>query len=76
MTRAFILIEIVAGYSQSLVNDLRGQEGITDVVRVTGPMDAIATVEADTLEQVRATVGNKIHSLEGVVRTTTCIAID
>ena len=76
MVRAFILIEIAAGYSQGLVNSLGCHEGIIDVVRVTGPIDAIATVEAETVEQVSTTVTDKIHSLQGVVRTTTGVALD
>ena len=76
MVRSFILIEIAAGYSQGLVNSLGCHEGIIDVVRVTGSIDAIATVEAETMEQVSTTVTDKIHSLQGVVRTTTCVALD
>ncbi len=76
MVRAFILIEMAAGYSQALVGNLAAQDGISDVVRVTGPIDVIATIEAPNIEAVSAFVNAKIHSLEGVVRTTTCVALD
>ena len=76
MVRAFILVEIAAGYSTAIVRSLTGQEGVGDVVRVTGPIDVIATVQAPSVEAVSALVSEKMHSLEGVVRTTTCVALD
>jgi len=76
MVRAFILIEMAAGYSTSLVSSLVGQAGIIDVVRVTGPVDVVATIEAPTIQEISSLVNEKIHSLDGVVRTTTCVALD
>ena len=75
MVRAFILIEIAAGYSTSVVDSLAGQSGIVDVVRVTGPVDVIAIVTAPTIKGVSDLVGEKIHTLQGVIRTTTCVAL-
>ena len=76
MVRAFILIEMAAGYSTSLVNSLVGQAGIIGVVRVTGPVDVVATIEAPNIQAISALVNEKIHTLTGVVRTTTCVALD
>lgn len=75
VVRAFILIEIAAGYSSNITGSLGGMSGFVDVVRVTGPMDVIAIVEAPTLGEISALVSDKIHSLQGVMRTTTCVAL-
>ncbi len=75
MVRAFILIEIAAGYSTAVVESLTGQNGIVDVVRVTGPVDVIAVVTAPTIRDVSDLVGESVHTLQGVIRTTTCVAL-
>lgn len=75
VVRAFILIEVAAGYSSAIAENLSGGKGFVDVVRVTGPVDVIAVLEAPTLAEISATVSDKIHSLQGVMRTTTCVAL-
>ena len=75
MVRAYILIEMAAGHSRSLVNALMGKEGIQDVVRVTGPYDVIAVLEAKDVDEVSDTVNREVHALTGVVRTTTCVSL-
>ena len=76
MVRAYILIEMVAGHSRKLVASLRGSESVTDVDRVTGPYDVIAVLEGADINAISDVVTNDIHSLEGVVRTTTCVCLD
>ena len=75
VVRAFILIEVAAGYSSAIAENLSGGKGFVDVVRVTGPVDVIAVVEASTLPEISALVSDRIHSLQGVMRTTTCVAL-
>ena len=76
MVRAYILIEMVAGHSRKLAASLRGSDSVTDVDRVTGPYDVIAVLEGADINAVSDVVTNDIHSLEGVVRTTTCVCLD
>ena len=76
MVRAYILIEMVAGHSRKLVASLRGSESVTDVDRVTGPYDVIAVLEGADINAISDVVTNDIHSLDGVVRTTTCVCLD
>ena len=75
MVRAYVLIEMVAGHSRNLVNSLRGQEGVLDVARVTGPYDVIAVLEGQDIDEISNTVTEVIHTLAGVVRTTTCVSL-
>ena len=37
---------------------------------------AVVAAFSETMEQVSTTVTDKLHSLQGVVRTTTCVALD
>ena len=75
MVRAYVLIEMVAGHSRNLVNSLKGREDILDVARVTGPYDVIAVLEGQDIDEISNTVTEIIHTLGGVVRTTTCVAL-
>ncbi len=76
MVRAYVLIEMVAGHSRKLAASLRGSESVTDVERVTGPYDVIAVLEGPDINAISDVVTNDIHSLEGVVRTTTCVCLE
>ena len=75
MVKAYVLIEMVAGHSQNLVNALRERQVVKDVDRVTGPYDVIAVLEDETINEISDIVATEIHSLSGVVRTTTCVSI-
>ena len=72
MVRAYVLIEVSAGRSQELVSALSKLEGVRSVARVTGPYDVIAEVGSDSVESIVDIVELKIHSMQGVTRTTTC----
>ena len=75
MVRAYVLIEMVAGQSRNLVNSLNGEKGVVDVARVTGPYDVVAVLEGEDIDEVSSFVSETVHSLAGVVRTTTCAAL-
>ena len=75
MVRAYVLIEMTVGKSGILVNNLEGRQGISDVTRVTGPYDVMVIVKARDVEQVSDIVADSIHTLDGVVRTTTCVSV-
>ncbi len=76
MVRAYILIEMVAGHSRKLVASLQGHASVAGVDRVTGPFDVVAVLEGDDLNAISDIVTTEIHSLEGVVRTTTCVCLE
>ena len=75
MVRAYVLIEMTAGNSRNLVNSVTGFDGVRDVARVTGPYDVIVVLERDDVDKVAELVSEEIHSLAGVVRTTTCVSM-
>ena len=67
---------MVAGHSRDLVESLRGSQAVKAVDRVTGPYDVILVMEASDINNISDIVAAEIHSLTGVVRTTTCVSLE
>ena len=74
-TRAFILIETAVGKTREVGDTLRGVGGMQSVDVVTGPYDVIAVIDAADINTMGALVTEKIHTISGVVRTVTCVAV-
>lgn len=74
-TRAFVLIETAVGKTKDVVSALHQVKGVTSVDVVTGPYDIIAVIEAPDLSTVGDMVTGSIHTIGGIVRTVTCLAV-
>ncbi|MBM4405582.1 MAG: Lrp/AsnC family transcriptional regulator [Chloroflexi bacterium] len=74
-TRAFVLIETSVGKTKDVLAALTGVKGVAGVDAVTGPYDLIAVVEAKDLNSVGDVVTSRIHTVQGIVRTVTCLAV-
>jgi DNA-binding Lrp family transcriptional regulator len=74
-TKAFVLIETAVGKTKDVVGELRRVDAVTSVDVVTGPYDIIAVVEAGDLASVGDTVTGNVHTIGGIVRTVTCLAV-
>ncbi len=74
-TQAVILIEIAVGKTKEVAESLKGVPGIQSTFLVTGPYDVIAVIEAPDMRGIGNLVEEKIHSLSGVTRTVTCVAM-
>ena len=74
-TKAYILIETAVGKSRAVAGELRGLTGVENVDAVTGPYDIIAVVSAPDLNAVGDLVTSKIHVIDGIVRTVTCLSV-
>ena len=73
--KAFILMETAVGKNKEVVASLKQLKGIQSVDSVTGPYDVIATVEAESLNDIGDLVTRKIHPVAGISRTVTCLAL-
>jgi DNA-binding Lrp family transcriptional regulator len=73
--KAFILIETAVGKNKEVVTHLKQLDGVTSVDYVTGPYDIIAIVEAENLNEIGDLVIQKIHPINGITRTTTCLSL-
>ncbi len=74
-TKAYVLIETSVGKSRDVANELRSLRGVQAADNVTGPYDVIAVVEAADLTAVGALLAGRIHTLNGIVRTVTCLSV-
>ena len=74
-TKAYVLIETSVGKSRDVANELRSLRGVQTADNVTGPYDVIAVVEAVDLSAVGALLASRIHTLNGIVRTVTCLSV-
>lgn len=73
---AYVLIETAVGKTKDVVLSLRGVAGMKAVHAVTGPYDVIAVVEGADLTAVGNLVPRDIHTVGGIERTVTCLAVD
>ena len=74
-TTAYILIETNVGKSREVAETLRGLQGVQTVDNVTGPYDIITVLSAADLAAVGDIVTNKIHVINGITRTVTCLTV-
>ena len=74
-TRAYVLVETAVGKTRDVLTAMKGVPGIKEADAVTGPFDIIAIVEADDLNAVGDLVTSNIHTIGGIVRTTTCLSV-
>jgi uncharacterized protein YeaO (DUF488 family) len=77
--RAYVLIETAAGNAKAVKKALSrldgGESTVVHLDGVTGPYDFIAVVEGPTLDAIGRLVTDEIGVIDGVTRTTTCVAV-
>ena len=74
-TKAYILIETAVGKSRDVAEALRSLQGVVNVDAVTGPYDIIAVVSAPDLNAIGDLVTSQIHTINGIIRTVTCLSV-
>ncbi|MBI2165740.1 MAG: Lrp/AsnC ligand binding domain-containing protein [Chloroflexi bacterium] len=75
VTRAYVLIESVPGRNKDIHGTLHRLPQVKLIDRVTGPYDLVAVIEASDLTSVANFVSDRVHTISGVVRTLTCLAV-
>ena len=75
LAKAFLLIETAVGKTKEVVSNLNKIEGLKSVDTVTGPYDIIAVIEAEDLNKIGDLITDKIHAIEDISRTVTCLAV-
>jgi len=73
--KAYLLIEVQVGKTKQVVENIRKLQGVASVDAVTGPYDAIAIIQAETLQDLGDLIVAKVHSLAGISRTVSCLAV-
>ena len=79
MVTAFVLIRVGAGehlsFMKSVKEEIAKIKGVKKVYEVFGRYDLIALLEAPTLEELSATITDKIRAIEGVQTTESLIGL-
>jgi len=73
--KAYILIETEVGKVKQVVEAIRKSEGVVSVDAVTGPYDIVVLIEGSTTTDIGALLTAKIHHIDGISRTVTCLAV-
>jgi DNA-binding Lrp family transcriptional regulator len=77
--KAFVLIETAPGKTKSVKKELSRIAGhgggLAHLDAVTGPYDFIAQIDAPNLDAIGRLVTDEIGVIDGVTRTTTCVAV-
>jgi DNA-binding Lrp family transcriptional regulator len=75
--KAYVLIETAPGKTKAVRKELAAvsKSALANLDAVTGPYDFIAVVEGASLDAIGRLVTDEIGVINGVTRTTTCVAI-
>jgi DNA-binding Lrp family transcriptional regulator len=74
--RAFVLINTDYGVDDdTIVDELKKIEGISEAYRIYGIYDILVKVEASTIEQIREVVSRKLKNIKNIKSTITMVAI-
>jgi len=76
MPSAFVLINTELGSEDEVFNELTKIPGVTEVYIVYGAYDIIAMVKAESLNELRNIVINKIRKIPKVRSTTTMVIVE
>jgi DNA-binding Lrp family transcriptional regulator len=74
-TKAYILIETQVGKMRDIAAELNRFPEVETVDAVTGPYDIIAVISAPDLNALGDLVTARVHTIDGILRTVTCLSI-
>jgi DNA-binding Lrp family transcriptional regulator len=58
-----------------VVSNIKQLKGIKSADLVTGPYDVVAVIEADSITEIGDIITAKLHAIDGVSRTVTCLVV-
>ena len=73
--KAYLLIETQVGKTKQVVEAIRNIQGVASADIVTGPYDAIAVIQTETLNDIGELIMAKVYPVAGISRIVTCIAM-
>ena len=75
LCKGYVLIEATVGKAREVAQALNDLAGVSEAYLITGPYDVVAIVEGSDPIEVSNVVSTRIHSVPGIARTITCLAI-
>lgn len=73
--KAYVLIETQVGKIKQVIEAIRELAGVISVDVVTGPYDAIAVLQVESLNEIGDLITAKVYTIDGISRIVTCIAV-
>lgn len=76
MPTAYVLINTNSGTEQELLKYLREMNAVKDARIVMGEFDIVATLECDTMKELKESITYELRNLDNVVSTQTLMAVN
>lgn len=73
---AFIFVEVTQGKALDVAETVKSLPGVKTCYAVTGPVDVIALIESEDINQLGVFTVTEIQPIAGVLRTTTNICLE
>ena len=77
--QAYVLIEAAVGQAKAVGEGAKrlqfSETEVVSVETVTGPYDVIALLQSNDLDKLGQAITDGIQTVDGVQRTTTCLAV-
>ena len=73
--KAYVLMEIQSGKTKQVVEAIRKLQRVVSVDAVTGPYDAIAIIQGESLNDLGELIVSELHHVPGISRTVICMAL-
>jgi len=73
---AYLLINVATGSEIQVAEDLKKIDGVSMVRVVTGLHDVICYVEAESINDLKRDIIEKVRRVPGIQRTITCMALN
>ena len=75
MLSAYVLVQTEVGKVAHVAQALNDLDGVELAEDITGPYDVIARIQAPGLDQLGRLVVSRIHVVDGVTRTLSCMVL-
>jgi DNA-binding Lrp family transcriptional regulator len=72
---AYVLIKVKPGSVERVLSPIKNVKSVKEVHMVTGIYDIIVLIEVPDLKTLGEIVAEKIHAIDGVSSTITCIVV-
>lgn len=72
---AYVLINAAGSKVPEILEEIKSISEVKSVAAVMGPYDIIARVEAEDTDSIGVLIMERIHKLEGVTRTLSCVVL-
>lgn len=76
MSRAFVLIDVATGMSETVCDSVREVDGVAEAYVITGDFDVVVELEGERPHDLLSTVTSAVRPLEDVGTTRTYVCLD